>query len=260
MSKLMDSTALSLTMILVVEGKGGTGKSLIAQVCAAMIRDQKQHSRLLMVDTDSTNSSTKSIEADAEFAEFGKDEIRGVFVNVIAGLRSRTYDNVVVDTGARDEKHVIKILPWLSKALSDIGADLIVVRPITLSSQVQRNAVAFVLSTRQLALKTIFVRNLGQGREPEEFEYWHSTKARAEALAAGAVECEMPDAGAHFADEAGGFGLSLADVALGNFSKAGEDADAASRAFNKNDQAWLSIWLDEQILAFRSAIAAAGAS
>jgi hypothetical protein len=241
----------------IVEGKGGVGKSLIAQVAAAMLRQGDRH-RVGFLDTDTTNSSTFSIEeAAATAADLSKTEVRGTLKNTLQALHDREFDHVIVDTGARDEKRLIEILPWLAKEVKASGAAMVVVRPITLSSHVQQNAVKFMSSAKELGIGCVFVRNLGQGRAPEFFSHWLGTEARLNALKNGAVEIELTDAGARWGDEASGVGLSLADCALGNFQKAGPYENVARKIFDADLRAWLSIWLSEQVDTFHGAFAEA---
>ena len=242
-------------LVLIKEGKGGVGKSLIAQIMAATLRDGGKYS-VGFINSDTTNSTTSSIE-QTRFADLSKTETRGVVLNCLQALANGTFDSMVWDSGARDEARIVEILPWLTKEIKSMGGQLVVVRPITLSTAVQTNAVTFMAIAKKLGIAVIFARNLGQGRTAEHFLHWDATSARANALDAGAIEVALSDAGARWGDEAGGFGLSLSDVALGEFSKAREDADEAAKIFDEDVRSWLSIWLSETVDDFRAALIAA---
>jgi len=238
------------------EGKGGVGKSLLMQTVAATLQSDGS-ARVAFLDTDTTNSSLISVvdAEEARFVNLRRVESAGTIANSIKRMADGAYDHIVLDVGARDEVEIIRQLPLMAAEAKRARATIIAFRPINLSSQVQRNAVAFAENiATKYNVKTIFVRNLGQGRSEEDFAHWNTTRGRARALKSGVVEIDMEDAGARWGDEAAGFGLTVAEAALGRFERAGDDAADAARIFTDDIQAWLSIWLERQTAAIRAAI------
>ena len=227
----------------VLGGKGGIGKSLISQLISTKLGILK--GRVLMVDTDHTNSSTKTVDPDATMVDLRDATARGGMMVALTKLAAGEYQSIVMDTGAQEDGFVAEWLPWLKKESASIGALLVPVLPITLSSHTQARALAFAGKATRLGLPTLLVKNLGQGRKPSDYAHWNATKSRANALAQGVGETDLPDLGARWTDEASGFGLSLADAAQGRFEKAGNEADKARAIFTPDVQAWLAIFVAE---------------
>ncbi len=238
---IMDIENLSI-VIAVIAGKGGVGKSLTAQLIAAKLRITH---KVLMIDTDYTNSSTATIDSDAVMVDLWDTTARGALAVALGRLQTNEYTSLVADTGAQEDKFLGEYLGWLARETAKIGSILVPVLPITLSSHNQIKACAFAASASALGLPTLFVRNLGQGRKVKDYEYWMKTQARAKALGLGVVEIDLPDLGARWTDEASGFGLSLADAAQGRFQKAGEAQDEAAAIFDPNIRSWLNIFIQE---------------
>ena len=228
----------------VLGGKGGIGKSLLAQILATKSRET--YRSVFVVDTDHSNNSTRSIDPDARMLDIWDVTARGGLAVLLAELKATPSCAAVIDTGAQEDAPLIDMLEWLAREAGRAGACLVPVLPLSLSTHTQRRAVEFAAIAARLRVPVVFVRNLGQGRTAADFAVrWGRSRTRAEAIERGAVETELPDAGARWADEAGGYGLSLADVALGRWAKAGSKADEAAASFDASARAWLNIYLDE---------------
>jgi len=236
------------------EGKGGVGKSLLMQVVATALQDDGR-SRVGFLDSDTTNSNLASIFEGVRSADLRKVEASGTIKNAIKQIEDGKIDHLVFDVGARDEAGIINVLPFMALEAKRVKATIIAFRPLTLSSNVQTNATIFSVNVApRYGVKTIFVRNVAQGRTVDDFAYWDKTEVRRNAIAAGVLEMDLEDAGTRWGDEAGGFGITLAEAALGKFERAGEFAAEAAKIFDEDIQAWLGIWLDRQCQVIREVI------
>ena len=266
------------TLFIVLDDKGGVGKSFIAQVIAAIIRYFEVY-KVRMVDTDFSNSISAQIFKTTKMLNLDERVHIGVLMNIIKELMSGVFQHAVIDAGARDEGKVRKLLPWLAQLVRNAGGRIVVIRPITLSSHNQRNAASFMNLAAELGVPVVFVCNESQGRQPEYFDGWKATQTCASALEKGAVQISITDADVRYADEAVGFGLSMWDVAAGDFSKlefseelhpdADEDARrefderranaeadlaAAHEFFNDDVVAFINEWLRLNIATIGAAI------
>ena len=245
MPDTIDIELAKLTVIiLVLGGKGGIAKSLVSQIAANKLRGI--YRKVITVDTDHTNNTTQSIDPDARMLDIWDVKARGGLARLIDEMKGTTCCAAVIDTGAQEDAPMIGIMEWLVREARQAGVQIVTVLPITLSTHNQRTAVEFSELAERLSIPLVYVKNLGQGRTSADFaRRWDKSKARAGALERGAVETVLEDAGARYADEAGGYGLSLADAALGRFEKAESKAKEAAESFDPDDRAWLNIFLSE---------------
>jgi hypothetical protein len=241
-------------IVFVLEGKGGACKSTSASVCVeALMQDGKY--RVDVIDTDTTNSTMSSLFPDAKLVDMSHAEFIGHF---LAALKSDS-DFVVVDTGARDESRLRAKMKLLAQKAKEAKVQILVLRPITTSSFVQNNAISWEQFAHPLGIRTIFVRALCQGRTDEHFTTWTNSIARKDALARGAVEVDLTDAGVRWADEVPAYGISFREVALGDFSRvASDDLEMALETFNEAIQAHLGFWAEENAIALKNAFAQVG--
>lgn len=243
-------------MVPVIGGKGGIAKSLVSQILASQLRAILD--KVITVDTDHTNNTTLSIDPGARMLDIWDVKARGGLAVLIDEMMRSTACAAVIDSGAQEDAPMIDIMEWWVKEATRAGVLVVPVLPLTLSTHNQRNAVEFSVLAEKLSTPLVYVKNLGQGRTRDDFaRRWDKSNARAGALKRGAVETELRDAGARYADEAGGYGLSLADAALGRFEKAGNKAAEAAACFDPSDRAWLNIFLSENGANLLGAIAEA---
>lgn len=242
---------MSKIFALVVENKGGVGKSLIAQILSIAL-DQKGDGRVQLIDADVATKSFSSV-TQARILDPNKIESVGAILNVIEDIASDVHSGAVMDTAGGDEEVIRSLLPWLTARAREKGVRLLVARPITISTRVQAGASRFAHDNRENW--TLLVRNLGQGREKDDFAGWEASDARKFALANGAVEVELTNAGTRWGDEAAGFGLSLAEAALGRFDRLKDgERQFAESVFTRDIRSWLTVWLSRQVTVFREAI------
>ena len=214
-------------LVIVMDDKGGIGKSLLAQLLTALLRcNCDRDEEVLVIDSDSENSSSYQIDPQARMLDLKRNR-EGAFLSAFKGVRDGTCRHIVVDIGAREEQPVIAMLPWLLSIVRRLGGRIIVARPITLGSHNQRNARRFMDTADRLDIPVVLVQNEGQGRDGEYFEDWRNSRTCAECLEMGAAHTEMLDFGVRNSDEAIGFGLSLADCAVQNFSKIEDEEERA---------------------------------
>ncbi len=245
---------LSFIFLIVVDDKGGIGKSLIAQICGALLRHDDEFI-VRMIDTDFSNSTTAQVVKDTKMLDLGEQVAKGILLTLLKAVQSKLVQHIVMDVGAREEQPVRGLLPWLVQLVRRLNGRIVIVRPITLGSHNQRSAAAFMDLAEQLHLPVMFVRNQGQGRHNQYFRRWIQSETRTKAIARGAVETVLEDANVLYADEATGFGLSIADCALQDFSKLSDEDRAEAEAFFDDDvAAHLNEWLRSTITAFGAAV------
>lgn len=245
-------------LIIVMEGKGGVGKSVTADAahyCFAssgyVVRD---------IETDTTNSTMSTVRADVLLADTAEAGWRSaVNVLITEKLEGTSLDVIIMDVGARDEVHVRAELEFFVETMARVGGQVLVIRPVTTSSFAQRNAIDFAMTTAHGLIATVFMQIRAQGRKEHHFARWSKTQSLAEAKHAGACDTWIDDLGVEIADEAVGLGLSFGDIAEKNFAKAGEEADEAREYFDARKVDWVQSWLKDQkkrwLPVFRQAIA-----
>lgn len=236
-------------LICVVDAKGGSGKSFFTQIFVETLRNDEE-CRVYILDGDTSNSDTISIFQDAKLVSMGEPEAFGKFALAIKRMENGEADHVVFDAGARDEHLLEQMMPRIVQALKKIGATLVVVRPINLSSHTHHNASNFTQGfARENNVPTILCRSLAFADRASDFDHWDKSQTRTDALAAGAIELIFSNLGRRWSTEAAGFGLSLAEVAQGNFTKLGDAQDIldAEEIFTEEVQLWIADWMGEAI-------------
>lgn len=252
-----DPAILKGVMVVVAENKGGCGKTLLAQVCAEALASAMallpadvragMAQPVRLIDADPGNQSLASVCPNTPVIDLQAAESMGSIMLAIDHLKSGLVGAVVMDTAGGDEGHFRKKLPKMVAALKEAGLHMIVVRPVTLSSRVQAAAVNFA-DTFGDQVGVIFAVNTGQGRQLEHFHDagWFDSAERALGLKK-AEEFVLEDAGVRWADEAGGFNLTIADVALRRLEKLSPPEQAeADKAFGADIRRWLQQWLSDQ--------------
>lgn len=252
-------TVFTKAVTLVLENKGGVGKSRIAEILYYTLTNGEDPSKKVLVgETDSANRTMKMVGA-SEFIDLNQVEWTGQLEYIGERLAAGKFDHAVIDCGARDETPVRAFLPEYARFLAGLGVRLVVVRPLTLSTFVQNNAYRFVTKVKTDDMAVIAVRNLSQGRTLALFGSWLAKHARREMLNAGVIEIDMQDAGPRWSDEAVGYGLSFADIVFGRYDKINdvEDRNDAIAVFDRPIQLFLGRWLRDQAKAFGDALTAA---
>lgn len=241
---------------MVLENKGGVGKSRIAEILIYTLSGGESVDRkVLIAESDSANRNMKMVGA-SEFLDLKVVEWTGQLEYIGERIAEGEYDHAVIDFGARDELPIREFLPEYARYLAEKGVRLVIVRPITLSTFVQNNAHSFVMSIKTHDMGGIAVRNLSQGRLLSLFSDWIAKKSRAAMLAKGVIEIDMEDAGPRWSDEAVGYGLSFSDVVFGRFGKIKneEDRKDAIEVFKRPVQLFLARWLRKQAQTFGKAL------
>lgn len=259
--ELLEQRRRTVTKVvtLVLENKGGVGKSRIAEILYYTLTDGEDPSRkVLVAETDDANRSMKMVGA-SEFINLNQVEWTGQLEYIGERIAAGEFDHAVIDCGARDERPMRAFLPDYARFLAGLGVRLVVVRPLTLSTFVQNNAYRFAIKVKTDDMAVIAVRNLSQGRTLALFKQWLEKRARAEMLDAGVIEIDMQDAGPRWSDEAVGYGLSFADIVFGRYDKIkdAEDRKDAIAVFERPVQLFLARWLRTQALTFGDALTAA---
>ncbi len=250
-STALAGTSLSRIVALFCGPKGGIGKSFACGIMASAFSAAGQ--RVILVDGDGTNSTTYSTHDNVQYLHTSAVEARGAVRTLIRKVGAGA-DSVLFDFGARDDDIVTKHTPWLVAECKAVSACLVIVVPITDEPTTHMTAVKYAGVALPAGAGLLFLKNLGCSKGA--LARWERSPSRREAIDRGAVECELGNLGSA-ADRARGFRLSVADVALGRFERAGERAQQAAQEFDEDTQAWCGIWLDEQCSTLISAVQAA---
>lgn len=246
------------TLIIVMEGKGGVGKSVTADATHHCFTSSGY--TVASVDTDTTNSTMSTVHSSALLADTSEVGWQSTINVLINAMRAGAGPHIIVmDVGARDEVHVRPKLAFFVEKMAQIGGRVLVVRPVTTSSFAQRNAIDFADAEEHKRIATVFMQIRAQGRQEHHFARWSKTQALAAAKKAGACDTWIDDLGVEIADEAIGLGLSFGDLANRNFTKAGPEAEEARQYFDDRKVDWVQCWLDDQkkrwLPVFRQALA-----
>ena len=244
----------------VFDGKGGVGKSTLALLLWQKLRDKYGHDAVAVIDTDSTNSVMASVIGDnVKRGDMASVKSAAVFIRPI---RENVHEAVVVDGGARDEAAIRAVMAdHIIPELAKIKTPLVVLRPVTTSSFVQRNLISFVKTYQPLGVRVILCRIVAMGRTPESYWRWERTQARAQMLALpGVAEMIVDDLGAEYADEAVAFNLSFGRIAEGDFSSITdpEELSDAKRVFDEDVQLHFSLWMGRHIQRLEEALEKVG--
>lgn len=250
--KLLEKRARKI-LALVLENKGGAGKSTIAQVVVETLRLHGE--RIHVIETDTSNSSMATTGlATGAVASTREEGFVGALIEAIRKVQRNQVDHAVIDCGARDEADVMPLIPELAREMTQIGGKLIVFRPITTNHFIQNNAVECARALQKTDAGVVFVTNISCGRRPEHFRRWYGTKTFASLTEAGVVSMEIGDAGPVLADNAVSLGLSFGDVAMGNLDKAGKYEELARQLFDDRLQYATASWLARSTRAMEEAI------
>lgn len=256
-SELLEQSRRRMKIVaMVLENKGGVGKSRIAEILTYTLSGgESPDKKVLVAESDSANRNMKKVGA-SEFLNLSAVEWTGQLDYIAERIAEGEYDHAVIDFGARDEPPIRAFLPEYAKYLASRDIRLIVLRPLTLSTFVQNNAYSFVMRVKTDDMGVITVRNLSQGRILALFSDWIKKKARAAMQAKGVIEIDMEDAGPRWSDEAVGYGLSFSDVVFGRFDKIKneEDRKDAVEVFKRPVQLFLARWLRNQAQTFGKAL------
>lgn len=249
-----DHTVISAHLyIVVVEGKGGVGKSFTGMtVHHALAADG---SRVAVLETDTTNSTMYSVGLASGDPISTRDEtMLGGLLEGVALIADGEADHIVLDAGARDEAYLMPHLPKLAQRLRQIGGHLVVVRPLTTSHFVLSNAAECANLLQGTGISLLYSMGLWGGRTRKDYQGWLDSEERHAALAAGAVEIEVNSIGTVVADNMVGFGLSIMDVADQNFERAGENEAVARKVFTRPMVLHCNEWLDEHVTRVRAGL------
>jgi len=255
--KLMSSTSMPLKVVaMVLEGKGGVGKSVSNQAATAAL--ELDGSRVHVAESDLTNSTMAMIHGAGQTTLVDADavDLEGYLYDLAERAAAGEFEHVALDTGARDEVNFRPFVAEYSKEIfAKFGMRLCVIRPVTLSHFVQSNVLTFVKECKTDEMGVVILRNLSQGRTVAHFKQWEDTESTKALLRTPGVElCDLRDAGVQHSDNATSLGMSLVDAAMADFSRMGEDEEFARTIVPRPVQLFLQKWLERQAISLRAAI------
>lgn len=209
-----------MTVILLMENKGGVGKSLMAElVSSALVGAEKIVAR---ADTDSANASFTTIYPDARFVDLSESNVKagGELAAVILDSADAGAEYLIIDTGARDEARIKGLLDQVLGMVKDV-AKFVVFRPVNLNLQVHQNALDF---TEKFAgdgrVSVVFALSVACGRKLVDFgDVWYPLQLREKVLQLNNVrEIIVEDMGPVFAENLSMARLPLRAIVEGDLS------------------------------------------
>lgn len=242
--------------IVVLEEKGGVGKSVTAIASFETLRLNEGKILLLDADQKNKNMARAGLTKAEDALDARRTEFEGFLFDAAEQLVENIVQGVVIDSAAGGEEHFRRHLGELARYLREHGCRLIVVRPVTTSPLVHDNIASFGKNVMTNDMGVVLVRNMSQGRTDEDFREWHESPDRADMIGRGAVECSIESAGAKFSDLATSCNKSFADIALkpvDELGLSGRTLQIAQRTFTRPVRLFLARWLLRQTNAFRTA-------
>lgn len=133
-------------LIIVLEGKGGVGKSVNADTANYILTSMGCVT--LTAESDTTNSIMSSIHDNVVFVNVTRPGWHTIIGKHLQRMgQPGGAGAVIFDTGARDDVHVREKLPYFVQAMEAVGGHVLVIRPITTSGSAQTNAIDFAKTT-----------------------------------------------------------------------------------------------------------------
>ena len=248
-------SSLSNSLVVVLENKGGVGKSTLSGIVAATATGQGL--RIRFADSDMSNSSTAQVQPDTYPVDLREDEASGTILVILAEIANGTFEVGIWDTGAREEPLVRKTLEKIRSTAAQLGVALVIFRPITTNHFVQDNAIDCIPFAKKNGFGVVYATILAQGRREKDMMGWRISKARSEASEY-AVEIDIESMGAVIADNASSFSMSFSDVALGRFDNVPERyRERAKEKFGLEQQMFMAAFLEQMTTRVGSAVAEA---
>jgi len=210
-----------MNTIFTMDAKGGICKSLVSELLSSAAVGAGL--KVARADTDTSNSSFKTIYPDATFIVVAENNVKagGDLAAAILDASDSGADLFVVDTGARDEARIVQNFDQILKASAEIGGRVVVMRPVNLNLAVHNNALKF---TQRFApdgsVSVIFVPSVACGRSITDFDIvWTDLELHKTFLQLPNVaEFLLEDLGAVYAENMTLARCPLRDIVSGDFN------------------------------------------
>lgn len=234
--------------------KGGDGKSTI--VDASMSALKRRGIPCIGFETDMVNSSLAQIGHAKEAPwDILDTTTRGKFFAVAKEFEKGSTQCVFIDLAAQHGPIFHELIDDFDRRLKRGGAQLIVLRPLDASVHAASEAAKFAKNFGHIP--QIVLINLGRVRSPKDCIGWTNTTGRRKALEGLTVEALMEDFSARVSANSAAFGLSMADVANGNFKKVKpEDRERVASVFDLPTKLFVEDRLDVHYATLKAAVIA----
>jgi Mrp family chromosome partitioning ATPase len=232
---------LSSTAIVILEKKGGSGKSNLSQGVATTLRNAGYKVRVETTDESNANMVQIGLSQGPPISVRNEEGLSGLY-SLLPSLKSGEYDHLVIDTAATDEDYILPKLANLERHVQATGAVLIVVRPVTTAHFTQTNAANFA-EAKSPKTGLLLARIEAMGRRHSDYTHWLGTKTREAIIKVGAEEFAVGSIGPAVADNATQFGLPLEDLARAVYERAGEYETMAREFITLGHCAMVADWL-----------------
>lgn len=249
-----------------IENKGGSAKTTTTMVAVEALLSKSK--KVVIVDSDTANSSTKSMYPEAEFIDLQSPKVAGSLVRL---FQRDDVDFVVMDCGARDEIIIRNHFPMMREAALEAKAKIVALRPVTLGVANHRNIEGWVagltgadgkraggLCDPELS-RAILFRSLACGRDEIAFSRrWDGYGWKSQALKDGrCVEVDTTDLGAEYAENLTFTAARLPEIVSGKFNPEAypesvrqKYLDQCNAIYDADARVHVGLWLKQNIAAF----------
>ncbi|WP_296576484.1 hypothetical protein [Phreatobacter sp.] len=242
-----------LRTVFVTHGwKGGDGKSKTVDACMSSLR--MKGIPCVGYETDLVNSSLAQIGLAEEDPWDLLDPLtRGKFFAIAKQFEKGATGCVFIDLAAQHGPIFHEIIDEFDRRLKRASAQLIVLRPLDASVHGASEAVKFAKEFEHIP-QIVWI-NLGRVRSPKECIGWTGTNGRKKALEGLTVEAVLEDFSARVAANSAAFGLSMLDVANGNFKHLKpEELERAKAVFDDATSLFVEERLDNHFATLQEAV------
>ncbi len=258
--ELLNVAARLRFFVIVLEQKGGVGKSLLCSVVNETLKiTATKPVHLIDADVVNRNLSRSGLTQAGDALNAGRIDFEGFLFTAAERLSAGEIGGVVIDSAAGGEAHFRPHLAELAQALrnSSPSVRLVIVRPLTTSPLVHDNILDFGENFLTADMGILLARNLGQGRTREDYEEFDGSPEYREMRRLGMVECILESAGARYSDMITGFNKSFAEIALNEPDQLGlqdRQLEIARKVFVPPVRMFLARWLFRQTTAFQAGL------
>ena len=185
--ELLASAAALRFFVIVLEEKGGVGKSVSTQATYETLKLLREKVLLIDADVVNKNLSRMGLTERSAALDARRVDFEGFLFEAAERLTDGEVDGVVIDSAAGSEKNFRPFLPELARTLRAGNARLVVMRPMTTSPLVFDNVASFGREVMTDDMGVLLVKNMGMGRDPDEWIDFDTSPERQEMLRRGMV-------------------------------------------------------------------------
>jgi MinD-like ATPase involved in chromosome partitioning or flagellar assembly len=179
---------MSNTIFLIGGGKGGVGKSLMSMALLDFLQANGQ--RPFLVETDTSVPDVFKTYAEAVGGELVNLDEREGWIDLVNLVERRPHSTVVINTGARNQTGISNFGRTLSKALPELGRQLVVLWMIDRKRESLELLADFTEAIPDAEVHV--VRNMYLGAE-KKFELYNGSKMKTAIESKGGRSLNLPE-------------------------------------------------------------------